>query len=142
MTEESARILLVDDDRDLCQWLESALSRRGFAVAWRTSADEALALCAEQDFDVVVSDLNLRGMNGLELCERLAGSRPDTPVVVITAFGSLESAVAAIRAGAYDFVTKPFEVEAIRLTLERAATHGALRREVKRLRSAIHETRR
>jgi DNA-binding NtrC family response regulator len=136
----TARVLLVDDDRDLCEWLHGALGRRGFAVSWRTSADEALALCAAEDFDVIVSDLNLRGMNGLELCERLAGSRPDVPVVVITAFGSLETAVAAIRAGAYDFVTKPFEIEAIRLTLERASAHVALRREVKRLRSALQES--
>ena len=69
-------------------------------------------------------------MNGLALCERVVANRPDVPVVVITAFGSLETAVAAIRAGAYDFITKPFDVEMLRLTLDargpapRAARRG------------------
>jgi len=138
----SPRILLVDDDRSLCEWLEGALVRRGFGVQSRSSAESALALCAAEDFDAIVADLNLSGMTGLELCQRTAGSRPDLPVVVITAFGSLETAIAAIRAGAYDFVTKPFEIDALCLTLERAVEHGALRREVKRLRSALQETRR
>jgi two-component system, NtrC family, response regulator AtoC len=135
----SARVLLVDDDRELCAWLEAALARRDFAVQSRSSAADALALCESEDFDVVVSDLNLRGASGLELCERIASSRPDTPVVVITAFGSMETAIAAIRAGAYDFVTKPFEIDAIQITLQRAAAHAALRREVKRLRSALQD---
>ena len=73
----------------------------------------ARALLARDDFDVVVTDLNMRGMNGLELCERIVADRPDVPVVVITAFGSLETAIAAIRAGAYDFITKPFELDAL-----------------------------
>ncbi len=133
----SGRVLLVDDDRSLCEWVETALTKKGVTVTWRMSADEALSLLDADDFDVVVADLNMRGMNGLELCERIAGSRPDTPVVVITAFGSLESAIAAIRAGAYDFITKPFEIEALRLTLDRAMSHRALRQEVKRLRRAV-----
>ena len=125
----SARVLLVDDDRSLCEWVESALTKRGLTVTWRNSAAEGFALLDAEDFDVVVTDLNMRGMNGLELCQRIAGNRPDIPVIVITAFGSLETAVAAIRAGAYDFITKPFEIEALALTLERAvATPRAPRR--------------
>ena len=135
----SARVLLVDDDRSLCEWVESALTKRGLTVTWRNSADEGFALLETEDFDVVVADLNMRGMNGIELCQRIAGSRPDTPVIVITAFGSLETAVAAIRAGAYDFITKPFEIEALHLTLNRAISHRALRQEVTRLRRAVTE---
>jgi len=135
----SARVLLVDDDRSLCEWVESALTKRGLTVTWRNSADEGFALLDAEDFDVVIADLNMRGMNGLELCQRIAGSRPDTPVVVITAFGSLETAVAAIRAGAYDFITKPFDIEALHLTLNRAIAHRALRQEVTRLRRAVTE---
>jgi two-component system response regulator AtoC len=135
----SPRVLLVDDDRSLCEWVESALTKRGLTVTWRTSADEGFALLDAEDFDVVIADLNMRGMNGLELCQRIAGSRPDTPVIVITAFGSLETAVAAIRAGAYDFITKPFEIEALHLTLNRAMSHRALRQEVTRLRRAVTE---
>jgi len=136
----SGRILLVDDDQALCEWVEVALSRRGISVAWCVSAESALTRIESSDFDVVVTDLNMRGLNGIELCERLTGSRPETPVVVITAFGSLETAVAAIRAGAYDFVTKPFEIEVLGLTVERAIAHRSLRQEVKRLRRAVSET--
>jgi two-component system response regulator HydG len=134
------RILVVDDDRNMCELLESGLVRRGFEVVSRLSADEATAQLSAEDFDVVVTDLNMRGMNGIELCERIAGNRPDLPVVVITAFGSLESAVAAIRAGAYDFITKPFELEALGLTLERAVQHRKLRQEVTRLRRAVSDS--
>jgi two-component system response regulator HydG len=130
------RILVVDDDQSTCELVEAGLRKRGFETASRTSGDEALALLAAEEFDVVVTDLNMRGLNGLELCERIAANRPDVPVVVITAFGSLETAVAAIRAGAYDFITKPFEMDALKLTLGRAVAHRALREEVKRLRRA------
>jgi two-component system response regulator HydG len=79
----------------------------------------------------------MRGMNGLELCARLAESHPGVPVIVITAFGSLDTAVAAIRAGAYDFLTKPLEIEALVLALDRAIQYRGLREEVKRLRSTL-----
>jgi len=137
----SGRVLVLDDDRDMCEMLAAALARRGWTIEWRTSAPEAWALFESDDFDVVVSDINLGGMTGLELCERLVANRPDVPVVVITAFGSLESAIAAIRAGAYDFLTKPFAIDVLILTLERALRHRALREEVKRLRQVVEKAR-
>src|SRR5205807_3702150 len=79
-------------------------------------------------------------MNGFEFCERVTANRPDVPVVMITAFGSLDSAVSAIRVGAYDFITKPFDVEALRITLSRAVQHRRLRDEVKRLRQIVSDT--
>src|SRR4051794_25744415 len=101
------RVLIVDDDRGMCDLAEAALKRAGFHTAARLSAAEALEALSAEDYDAVVTDLNMKGMNGLELCERIVANRRDTPVLVITAFGSLETAVAAIRAGAYDFITKP-----------------------------------
>src|SRR5437763_9072991 len=79
----------------------------------------------------------MRGMDGLALCERVATNRPDVPVVVITAFGSYETAVAAMRAKAYDFVSKPDDIDQLAFTLERAAKHRALTEEVKRLRRDV-----
>jgi two-component system response regulator AtoC len=131
------RVLIVDDDESLCEAMEAALRRAGFQPSWKTSADEALALLEQEDFDVVVTDLHMKGMNGLALCERIAANRPDVPVVVVTAFASMETAVAAIRAGAYDFINKPFELEELKLTLEHAVQHRALREEVKRLRQEV-----
>jgi two-component system response regulator HydG len=133
------RVLVVDDDRDLCAALVDALSQEDFTPTARYSAEEALTLLQAEDFDVVVTDLNLQGATGLDLCRQVVANRPDLPVVVVTGFGSLETAVGAIRAGAYDFVTKPFDVNDIALTLERAVAHRQLREEVKRLRSAVRD---
>jgi two-component system, NtrC family, response regulator AtoC len=138
----TARVLLVDDDREMCDMLEGALGRRGFSVTSRRAAGEAFSLLADEDFDVVITDLQMKGMNGLELCERISQNRPDIPVVVMTAFGSFETAVAAIRVGAYDFITKPVELEPLRLALERAVRHRALTREVGLLRQTVREARR
>ena len=138
----TGRILVVDDDASMCEMIGSDLAERGFTTSTRTAAAEALELLAGGDFDAIVTDLQMRGMSGLELCERIVANRPDVPVIVITAFGSLETAVAAIRAGAYDFITKPLEVDALVLALERALQHKRLREEVKRLRHAVEESRR
>ena len=135
------RVLIVDDDRELCAWLGTGLAGHGFATDTRTDPTEALAVLREADVDVVVTDLNMRSMHGLDLCASVVQSRPDVPVLVITAFGSLEMAIGAIRAGAYDFITKPFEIEALVLALERAIQHRQLRDEVKRLRRVVDDAR-
>ena len=85
-----ARVLIVDDDPAMCAMLRAHLVKRRYEVATSEVAAEAFELLRSGDFDVVVTDLQMRGMNGLELCERIAANRPDIPVIVITAFGSLE----------------------------------------------------
>jgi two-component system response regulator HydG len=137
----SGRVLVVDDDRSMCELLEAGLGPKGFETTWTTSAAEALERLATADVDAVVTDLNMRGMSGLELCQQVVASRPDVPVIVITAFGSLETAIAAIRAGAYDFITKPLEIDALALALARAVQHRVLRDEVKRLRRVVEDAR-
>ncbi|HSO37614.1 MAG TPA: sigma-54 dependent transcriptional regulator [Labilithrix sp.] len=138
----SARVLIVDDESTMCEYLEAELCTRDMQVVTRTNADEAFALLGAQEFDVVVTDLHMRGMNGLELCTRIVENRPDIPVIVITAFGALETAIATIRAGAFDFVTKPFNIEELLLAIERALRHHALQDEVKRLQHIVAETQR
>ena len=133
----NGRILIVDDDRSMCELLEVDLSRRGFAVACHGSAPEAFAALPREDWEVVLADLNMPGMNGIELGERIVANRADVPVVVMTAFGSLDTAIAALRAGAYDFVTKPFDLDILALALERAARHRALQEKVKALSKAV-----
>ncbi len=122
--------------------LAERLTPLGFEVRWRTAPGEALDVLAATEVDVVVTDLNMSGMSGLELCERVVAAHPDVPVVVITAFGSLDAAIGAIRAGAYDFLTKPFEISLMAVVLERAIQHRQLRAEVKRLRATVAESRR
>jgi len=133
----SRRVLLIDDDSELCTWLKELLGRRQFVASYRTSAEEALELLRDEEFDVVITDLNLGRMNGLTLCQRIAENRPNLPVIVYTAFGNLQNAVSAIRSGAYDFVTKESDEEQLLLALERAAQHRALREEVQRLRQTV-----
>ncbi len=111
------RVLIVDDDRSMCEMLEADLRLRGFECTWTTSPQAALQILKSAAFHVVLTDLRMPGMSGTELCERIVANRPDVPVVVMTAFGSLESAVAAMRVGAYDFVTKPIELDILALAL-------------------------
>ncbi len=131
------RILIVDDEPSLRDVLVAGLRRRDFLPLAVAGADGAISALRSGEFDTVVTDLNLRGMNGLELCERIAGSHPHLPVVVITAFGSLETAVGAIRVGAYDFVTKPIDTDALAMILDRAVRFRGLQEEVKRLRTSL-----
>jgi two-component system response regulator HydG len=95
-----------------------------------------------EDFDSVVTDLRMRGMDGIALCTRLTENRPDVPVIVITGFGSLDTAIAMIRAGAFDFLPKPFDIDQLVIALERAIQQRGLRAEVKRLHSLVAGTQR
>ncbi len=142
VTATKPRVMVVDDDRAMCEVLELGLRKRGFDVLWHTDPLEALRVLPNEDIEVVVADLNMPGLRGTELCSRVLANRPEVPVIVITAFGSLETAIAATRAGAYDFVTKPFEVDTLALVLQRAVQHRALREEVKTLRRAVASTQR
>jgi two-component system response regulator HydG len=135
----ATNLLVVDDDPALCSLVVDGLGREGFSVRSSTAAKEALEVTAAGDVDIVLVDINMPGMNGLELCRHILDSRPEIVVIVISAFGSLETAVAAIRAGAYDFVTKPFEIEQLVVAVERARQHRDLRDEVKRLRQAVSD---
>src|SRR5581483_10653456 len=127
-------VLVVEDDTAMRELLDEQLRRRGFEVTSAASGAEALERFAAKDFDAVLTDLNMKGMNGVELCRKLLDKRPEVPVLVLTAFGSLDAAMQAIRAGAYDFITKPVEMEPLAVALNRALENLALKREVRRLR--------
>lgn len=133
----SKQLLIVDDDQSTCDMLCDDLTSRGFVCTTCTSPEEAFAVLMGGIFGAVLTDLNMPGMNGLDLCRRIVASRPDVPVIVITAFGSLETAVGAIRAGAYDFVTKPFDLDMLALTVERAVELHALQERVHTLSDAL-----
>ena len=134
------KILIVDDDQMMCEMLEDDLKRHGFHPTSYLSAEKALDALKTESFDVLLTDMNLPDMNGIELCERVATNRPDIPVIVITAFGSMETAIAAIRAGAYDFVTKPIDTVFLVLVLDRAVNHHGLQEKVKILDEALKKS--
>jgi two-component system response regulator PilR (NtrC family)/two-component system response regulator HydG len=128
------RIVVVEDDRDLREFLAEALADAGYAVEAFPTADAALGrLAAGEPADLVVTDLILPGMRGHELLREIRARRPELNVVVITAFGSIDSAIELMKAGAYDYLTKPFGTDELLLTVERALQESRLRREVARL---------
>lgn len=130
---DRAGIIVVDDEQSMCDFLRDDLTLRGFDVLPFQSASEALKEIQTTDAAVVLTDLNMPRMDGLQLCERIVANRPDIPVVVMTAFGSLQSAIDAIRVGAWDFVTKPVEGELLEIVLRRAIRHHDMQEELRRL---------
>src|SRR5260370_38632828 len=134
------RVLSSEDDRGMGDTRDAERRTRDFEAAATTAAEDALRRLSEGDFDVVLTDINMQSMNGVELCRQIVESREHVPVVVMTAYGSMELAVGALRARAYAFVSKPFEMDEIALTLERALRHRALRDEVKRLRHVVADS--
>ena len=126
-------ILVIDDERSMVDLLQTDLGLRGYRVSGFTSATAALEAIPTTDAQVVLTDLHMPDFNGLQLCERVVANRPDIPVVVMTAFGSMETAIEAIRAGAWDFVTKPVEMELLAVVMDRAVQHQNLQEEVRRL---------
>jgi len=128
-------VLLVDDDQSLIETLRIGLTKRGYDVTSASSAATALESLTERDYDVVVTDLNMKGESGIDLCSKVVQLHRELPVIVLTGFGSYDAAVAAIRAGAYDFISKPVQLGVLTIAVDRAAQHRALHREVVRLRS-------
>jgi len=132
-----ARILVVDDERSMREFLEICFRREGYDVATAADVDSALALLEADDYDVVISDLQMPGRSGLELLHAVCDTSPETAVILITAFATTETAIAAMKEGAYDYVTKPFKVDEIRLVVEKALEKKLLSRENRRLRSEL-----
>ncbi len=134
------RVLVVDDDLAMREMLTSLFHDEGYEAVGASSVDEALELSRDEEFDAVLSDIKMPGKSGIELVAALRELRPETPVVLMTAFGSINSAVEAMRTGALDYVTKPFEPEVMLVTMERALERRALERENRNLRRAVDRT--
>jgi len=134
------RVLVVDDDPSILAMTEDLLTDAGFAVGLSDSAKSAVERLREGEWDVVLSDLQMPGADGLELLATVRELAPDTPVIIMTAFGTIQAAVDAMRAGALDFVTKPFRSGELILSLERAFERRALEQENRALRRAVART--
>ncbi|MEW6486652.1 MAG: sigma-54 dependent transcriptional regulator [Thermodesulfobacteriota bacterium] len=132
-----AKVLVVDDDASLRRVLEYNLAQEGHAVATAASGEEALAALARGRFDLVVTDIKMPGMDGLDLLRRIRADSPDTPVIVITAFGTIETAVEAMKAGAFEYITKPFNRDELKLAAAKALRVRSLEAENVRLRKEV-----
>src|SRR5262249_42065777 len=126
----SAEILVVDDERLIRTSIERALLGIGYSAETADSIATTLAALSRKRFDLVILDLKLADGSGLEVLRRLQADAPDTKVVVITAHGTIETAVEAMKRGAFDFVKKPFDLDELLTTTQNALRAGALERRV------------
>src|SRR5580765_5112121 len=122
----SAHILLIEDDVSLAANLCDVLTEDGFKVTVCNRGDEGLRRANKDEFDVVLTDLRLPGLGGLELVRQLHETQPRLPVVLMTAHGTVEIAIEATKLGAYDYLQKPFEMQELISVLHRAADAGRL----------------
>ncbi len=133
---DRGRVLIVEDEAYVRESLATLLDRRGYGVTAVESVGDAMGHLGSEPVDVVLSDLRMPGGDGLELVQKLRGSGSEVPVVILTGHGSVDSAVACLKAGASDYVVKPVDPDTLDATLERALEHRSLEREVRYLRQA------
>jgi DNA-binding NtrC family response regulator len=133
------KILVVDNDAEMVNLLQGHLAREGWALAAATSGGDALHALEREDYDVVLTDLVMDRVDGLALLRAAQQREPAPRVVLMTAFGSLESAIEAIRLGAYDYLTKPFRMDQASVAVRRAIDDRRLREENRRLKMAVEQ---
>ncbi|OGP93833.1 MAG: Fis family transcriptional regulator [Deltaproteobacteria bacterium RBG_16_54_18] len=133
------KILVVDDEKSMCDFLEIMLQKEGYEVISTTSGEKALELLDNNLYSMILTDVKMPGADGFAVLRKTKEVSPDTVVIMITAYGSPEGAVTAIKEGAYDYVTKPFRVEEVKLTIKKALERSNLIKENIRLRQAVEE---
>ena len=139
MSGSSGRILVVDDDAVARQLLGEALKKDGYEFEIASGGAEAIALGRAKPFDVVLTDIKMGAVDGLAVLREFRQRSPETAIVLLTAFGSMDGAVEAIKQGAYDYLAKPFKKEDIKLVVKRSLEHSRLVRENARIREELRE---
>jgi two-component system response regulator PilR (NtrC family) len=140
MTAPKTKILVADDEPSMREFLEIMLSRAGYLVRTTPGAAEAVALAQREEFDLVITDIKMPGGGGLEVLKRVKEISPETIVLMISAFASAETAVEAMKQGAYDYIPKPFNVDEVKLVIKNALERRALERENARLKRRLKES--
>ncbi|RMH33637.1 MAG: sigma-54-dependent Fis family transcriptional regulator [Nitrospirae bacterium] len=137
MEMERTGVLIVDDDPDMRNLLQDILQDHRYHVVMAANGQEALRQLDAEDCRVVVSDLRMKGMDGLELLHHVTTKHPECNVIIMTAFGTVETAVEAMKQGAFDYLTKPIKTEELLVTVDKAMREALLRREVEQLRRQV-----
>ncbi|MCJ7808863.1 MAG: sigma-54 dependent transcriptional regulator [Desulfobulbaceae bacterium] len=132
-------ILVVDDEKNYLVVLEALLGSEGYEIVTALDAKKAIATAGEADLDLIITDMKMPGMTGMELLEKIKSLKPELPVIMMTAFGTIEMAVEAMRKGAYDYIQKPFENEQLKLTVKKALNNYRLIKENRLLTEALSE---
>jgi len=128
---QKKRVLVVDDEQDVRETLGTVLEKLDYQAMTAADGDEALDIVQNQKVDVVLSDLYMPGMNGIELLKRIKSQRKNIVFLMITAHPTIETAVDAIKKGAYDYLTKPFHIEEVRIKISRAMEKSGLTQSLK-----------
>lgn len=137
MPEKRSRVLVVEDDPEMLALLCEHLEAEGYSAMGTSRGTDAIARLRSAEFDVVLTDLKMPDVDGMEVLRIARESPPEIPVILVTAFGTIETAIQAIRHGAYDYVTKPFRLDEISLLVGRALEEKRLREENRRLRAEV-----
>jgi two-component system response regulator PilR (NtrC family) len=137
MTKHTGDILIVDDERSMREFLGIYLRREGYRIEAASGGNEAIASIKARAFDVIITDLRMPDVDGLTILAEAKRIRPDTEVIVVTAFSTTETAIAAMKAGAHDYLTKPFKIDEVGLVVDRAMEKRRLARENVALRDEI-----
>ncbi|MBI5057235.1 MAG: response regulator [Nitrospirae bacterium] len=116
------RLIIVEDEETLCESLKRVLTREGYTVDAVNSAEDAFNMLEEKEYDLIITDIILPGLNGIKLIKRIKEKNPEQTVVVMTAYASLETAEEALSAGAYDYIVKPVMHEEIKQIVKNALT--------------------
>ena len=135
----TTKILVVDDELSMREFLSILLEREGYATCLAEDAEAALRFLESEEFSLVISDVNMPGLDGIRLLERIKKLSPETAVLLVTAFTTAEQAVEAMKLGAYDYIAKPFKVEEIKVLVRNALEKRTLQQENLRLKQAIQE---
>ena len=133
MGGDMERILVVDDEEDMLLLLNALFSEEGYDVVTISDGEKARDVITTEDFDLMVCDIRMRPVNGLELLELATRERPLMAVVMLTAYGAVDTAEEAKKLGAFDYVSKPFEAETLLLTIRRALEYKAVIKDLEKL---------
>ncbi len=133
------RVLVVDDEREMAEMVADGLSDRGYAAMAAASSEEALARLGEDAFDALVTDLRMPHVDGLALLAEARRVTPDLPVIVMTAYGAIDSAIESMRRGASHYLTKPFKLKELALFLDRLLDERKVRREASAMRAVLRD---
>src|SRR5438045_2520693 len=139
MDKSRIKILVVDDERGLCAGVQEALKREGYAVDTANDASAALKLIGERLYNVVLSDIKMPGMSGLQLLKETKEKSRDTLFILMTAYGAVESAVEAMKEGAYDYLSKPLDMQRLRALVMKALEFQAVVAENNELRLRLQK---
>jgi DNA-binding NtrC family response regulator len=139
MKDKKYHILIVDDERDICRALEFLLTRENYKVSTAYSGEEALKKFKEHRFDLVLTDLKMEGLTGIDVLEKVKETDPSTIIIIMTAYASVESAVEAMKKGAADYIVKPFVNDDVKMTIRRLLEHRELQLENQALRQQLSQ---